>query len=221
MDISIFDAVGPVMIGPSSSHTAGAAKLARAAVTIIGEPVSHVSFGLYGSFAKTYKGHGTDIALVAGVLGLKEDDERLTEGFSLAKERNLTYEFYETELRDVHENSVLMTFTLMDGRIRKIIGSSIGGGQILIRKIDEFDTEIPFLSSTLIICQEDRVGIINEISRVLVEYGINIGVMTVKRNGKGERAFCIIETDTKISEEVVESLRKISYVISVQAMNPF
>lgn len=220
MDISVFEAVGPVMIGPSSSHTAGAAKLARAAITIIDEPISHVSFGLFGSFAKTYKGHGTDLALVAGVLGLREDDERLTESFSMAQERNITYDFYETELVDVHENSVLMTFTLADGRIRKIIGSSIGGGQILIRKIDKFDTEIPFNSSTLIICQEDRVGIINEISKVLMEYEINIGVMTVKRNGKGAQAFCIIETDMKISKEVVESLKKINYVISVQAMNP-
>lgn len=220
MDISVFEAVGPVMIGPSSSHTAGAAKLARAAITIIDEPISHVSFGLHGSFGKTYKGHGTDIALVAGVLGLKEDDERLTEGFSIARERNITYEFYEAELKDVHENSVLMTFTLLDGRIRKIIGSSIGGGQILIRKIDEFDTEIPFNSSTLVICQEDRVGIINEISKVLVKYGINIGVMTVKRNGKGAQAFCIIETDMRISKEVVDSLKKIKHVISVQSMNP-
>ena len=136
MDISIFEAVGPVMIGPSSSHTAGAAKLARAAITIIDEPISHVSFGLFGSFAKTYKGHGTDLALVAGILGLREDDERLTESFSMAQARNITYDFYETELVDVHENSVLMTFTLADGRIRNIVGSSIGGGQILIRKID-------------------------------------------------------------------------------------
>ena len=219
MDISVFEVVGPLMIGPSSSHTAGAAKLARVASVIVDYPIKHVSFGLHGSFAKTYKGHGTDIALVAGALGIKEDDERLRDAFAIAAERNMTYDFYEVELEDVHENSVLMTFTLMDGRVREIIGTSIGGGQILIRKIDGFDTELRLSSSTLVIVQEDRVGIINEISKVLMEQGINIGIMTVKRTERGAQACCIIETDSFLSNEVVMSLRKIEHIISVQAIN--
>jgi len=219
MDISVFEVVGPLMIGPSSSHTAGAARLARAAAVIVDAPIKRVSFGLHGSFAKTYKGHGTDIALVAGVLGIKEDDERLKCAFAIAKERNLFFDFYEVELEDVHENSVLMTFILEDNSVREIIGSSIGGGQILIKRIDGFDTDLSLNSSTLVIRQEDKVGVINEISKVLAQYWINIGVMTVKRNERGAQACCIIETDSFIPKEVVEGLKRIEYVISVQAIN--
>lgn len=219
MDISVFEVVGPLMIGPSSSHTAGAARLARAAAKIMDTPIKKVSFGLHGSFAKTYKGHGTDIALVAGVLGIKEDDERLRNAFEIAKEQNLIFDFYEVELENVHENSVLMTFILEDNRVREIVGSSIGGGQILIRKIDGFDTELSLNSSTLVIGQEDRVGMVNEISKVLAKHGINIGVMTVKRNERGAQACCIIETDSYISGEVVEGLKRIEHIISVQAIN--
>ena len=109
MEISIFDAVGPIMIGPSSSHTAGAAKLGRVAALIVGKPFKKVEFGLHGSFAKTYKGHGTDIALAAGVLGLNEADERLKEAFTLAEQQGVELRFYETELDGMHENSVRMT----------------------------------------------------------------------------------------------------------------
>jgi len=219
MDISVFEVVGPLMIGPSSSHTAGAARLARAAAIIVDAPIKRVSFGLHGSFAKTYKGHGTDIALVAGVLGIKEDDERLKYAFAIAMERNLFFDFYEVELEEVHENSVLMTFILEDNSVREIVGSSIGGGQILIRRIDGFDTELSLNSSTLVIRQEDKIGVINEISKLLAQYWINIGVMTVKRNERGAQAYCIIETDSFIPKEVVEGLKRIEHVISVQAIN--
>lgn len=219
MDVSVFEVVGPLMIGPSSSHTAGAAKLARAATAIIDHPFLNVSFGLHGSFAKTYKGHGTDIALVAGILGIKEDDERLIDSFEIARERNISFDFYETALKDVHQNTVKMSFTLTDGRIREIIGSSIGGGQILIRKIDGFDTEIRLTSSTLVISQEDRVGVISDITKVLAEHKINIGVMTVNRKEKGSQAFCIIETDSVLDKDIVKDLEKQKHIINVQAIN--
>jgi L-serine dehydratase len=219
MDISIFDSVGPLMIGPSSSHTAGAAKLARAAASIIDYPFHHVSFGLHGSFAKTYKGHGTDTALVAGILGISESDERLINAFELAKERGIAYDFYETTLKNVHQNSVKMTFTLADGRIREIVGSSIGGGQIIIRKIDGFDTEVSLNSSTLVILQEDKVGVVSEITKVLADHMINIGVMAVKRKERGSRACCIIETDSLLFHDIVEDLKKLKNIIQVQAIN--
>jgi L-serine dehydratase len=219
MDVSIFEAVGPLMIGPSSSHTAGAAKLARVAAAIVDAPFAHVSFGLHGSFGKTYKGHGTDTALVAGILGMKEDDEQLINAFKIASEKNITYDFYETVLKDVHQNTVKMTFLLLDGREREIIGSSIGGGQIIIKRIDGFDTDIPFNASTLIIFQEDRVGVISDITKVLAEHKINIGVMTVSRKERGTRACCIIETDSVLFKDVVEDLKKIRHVMMVQAVN--
>ncbi|KSV58328.1 L-serine ammonia-lyase, iron-sulfur-dependent subunit beta [Acetivibrio ethanolgignens] len=219
MDISIFNVLGPVMIGPSSSHTAGAAKLSKAARAIVGKAFSRVSFGLHGSFAKTYKGHGTDVALVAGALGLKENDDRLERAFELADKSGLAYDFYEVELENMHENTVVMTFYMENGEKTEIIGASIGGGEILIKRIDGFDTELRMNSSTLLICQEDKVGIISEISRVLAKHQINIGVMTVNRSSKGGTAYCTIETDSYLTDEVVEALRKVPKIISVKAIN--
>ena len=218
MDVSIFEAVGPIMIGPSSSHTAGAAKLARIARSIVGPEFEHVTFGLHGSFAKTYKGHGTDIALVAGALGLYEDDENLVHAFQLAKEQNITFEFYEIELENTHENSVLLTFFMEDGSKNEIIGSSIGGGQIVIQKINQFETEITAQACTLVINQYDKKGVVRDVTGVLADNHINIGIMKVNRTAKGEMACCIIETDSEITNDVIESLKKVNNVINVHSI---
>lgn len=219
MNISIFEVAGPVMVGPSSSHTAGAARLARVAKAIASEPFHRVSFGLHGSFAKTYKGHGTDKALVAGVLGFREDDERIADAFAIAREQELSYEFYETELDNMHENSVVITFFFINGGTCKIVGSSIGGAQIVIRKINEFDVEFQALLPALLIRQQDQKGIVCEITQVLAENGLNIGVMRLNRMAKGETAFCVIETDDRISDSIVEKIRGIPKVLSVSAIN--
>ena len=219
MDISVFQAVGPVMIGPSSSHTAGAARLARIARIIVARPFDHVTFGMHGSFAQTYRGHGTDRALVAGALGFSEDDERISNSFALGKQAGLTWEFYPIELQNVHENSVKMTFFMKDGSRQEIIGSSIGGGQIVIYSINGFSTDISAQSSTLVISQNDRRGVISDVSRVLAEVGINIGTMKVSRNARGETAFCIIETDGSIDDAVVERLKEVNNVLSGRAIN--
>ena len=196
------------MIGPSSSHTAGAARLARIARLIVAAPFSHVCFALHGSFAKTYRGHGTDRALVAGALGLREDDERLADSFALARQAGLSWEFAEADLGGMHENSVRMTFTLTDGSRQEITGSSIGGGQIVIRSINGFETEY-----------SDRPGVVSEVSGVLAGHGINIAVMRVSRSARGETAFCIIETDDWIPREVEATLRELPKIISVRAIN--
>jgi len=219
MNISIFDVIGPVMIGPSSSHTAGAARLARIGRLIVGGAFSHVSFGLHGSFAKTYQGHGTDRALVAGVLDIKEDDERLSDAFEIAKGRGITYDFHEVDLEGMHENSVEMQFSMDDGKINTIVGSSIGGGRIVIRKINEFDMEFSAGLSTLVIRQNDIKGIVSEVSKVLAQNDINIGVMRLSRKAKGREACCIIEMDNVVSDEVVEQIRKIPGILNVQAIN--
>lgn len=219
MDISVFKAVGPVMIGPSSSHTAGAARLSRIARLIVAEPFGHVSFGLHGSFAKTYRGHGTDRALVAGALGLSEDDERIADAFALAEAAGLGWDFYAVELQNVHENSVKMTFSMKDGGTQEVIGSSIGGGQILICGINGFPTDLSAQSSTLVISQNDRRGVISDVSRVLAEGGLNIGAMKVSRVARGETAFCIIETDGPIDGAVVGRLCGVNNVLSVRALN--
>ena len=207
------------MIGPSSSHTAGAARLARIARLIVAAPFSHVCFALHGSFAKTSRGHGTDRALVAGALGLREDDERLADSFALARQAGLSWEFAEADLGGMHENSVRMTFTLTDGSRQEITGSSIGGGQIVIRSINGFETEYSAQSSALIIRQYDRPGVVSEVSGVLAGHGINIAVMRVSRSARGETAFCIIETDDWIPREVEATLRELPNIISVRAIN--
>lgn len=221
MDISIFEVAGPVMIGPSSSHTAGAAKLARVARIIVGQPFSHVSFGLHGSFARTYKGHGTDRALVAGILGLREDDENLARSFELAAAQGIGFDFYEIELENAHENSVKMTFTLKDPSQPPftVVGSSIGGGQILITGIDGFEVEVTAQLPTLVISQEDKKGVVSEVTTVLANHNINIGVMKLSRKGKGELASCIIETDGEVPPAVVENLRRIGHVLSVRSIS--
>ena len=207
------------MIGPSSSHTAGAARLARMARLIVAKPFTQVSFGLHGSFAKTYKGHGTDRALVAGALGLWEDDERLGKSFDIAAEKGLSYDFYEIDLDHMHENSVRMTFTCTDGERQEISGSSIGGGQIVISAMNGFDTELSLTSSTLIIFQHDQKGVVSEVSKVLAENDLNIGVMRVSRRSKGDIACCIIETDYDIPPSTVDAIRRLPNIVSAQAVN--
>lgn len=219
MNMSLFEVTGPVMVGPSSSHTAGAARLALVAKCIAGRPFKHVSFGLHGSFAKTYKGHGTDKALLAGAMGLREDDERLANSFEMAREQGLEYEFYETELDGMHENSVKITFTLDDGKICVVTGSSIGGGQIVIRGIDGFDVELDASLPTLLISQWDQKGIVSEVTRILAEGGLNIGVMKLSRKTKGDVAICIIEMDDAIGASIVEQVQAVNNVLSVRVVN--
>ena len=217
--MSIFDVVGPIMIGPSSSHTAGAAKLSRVARLIVKEPFTHISFGLHGSFAKTYKGHGTDKALVAGALGLSEDSEALADSFKLAKNQGLEFDFYEIELEGVHENTVKMTLTMLDGSQNVVVGSSIGGGQIEIIEINGFVTNMSLQLPTIVINQYDKKGVISEVSGILAEHSLNIATMKLSRTGKGDRACCIIEIDGEIPEEIEQEIMRNKNIISVKVIN--
>ncbi len=219
MEISIFEAVGPVMIGPSSSHTAGAARLARMAAELVGQPFTHVEFGLHGSFAKTYRGHGTDVALVAGVLKIKEDDELLKDAFRLAAEQGLTYRFYETELSGAHENTVCITFSMANGKIREVVGSSVGGGQIKICKIDGFPLEMSLNMTTLLVLHRDAKGMIYHITHSLADHEINIATMRLTRQDKGAMACCVIETDSDIPDEVIAELEGLKDVHTVKVIH--
>jgi len=219
MEISIFEAIGPIMVGPSSSHTAGAARLGRMAAKLVGQPFTHVDFGLHGSFAKTYRGHGTDLALVAGVLGMNQDDENLSKSFELAGEKGITYRFYETEISGAHENTVCMSFLMQDGNTREIIGSSIGGGQIKICSIDGFPLDMSLNMTTLLVINKDTKGIIYQITRTLAANDINIATMKLTRQEKGATACCVIETDSDISESVLRELTEIPAVQTVKLIN--
>lgn len=219
MDVSMFEALGPIMIGPSSSHTAGAARLSRVAARTVQGEFDRVDFILHGSFAKTYMGHGTDRALVAGALGMREDDDRLPMAFAVAADRGLEYSFSEEEMRDVHENTVRMVFHMKRGDTQTVVGSSIGGGQIVITSINGFDVEYTAQSNALVISQHDRKGVISNVAGVLAQHDINIGVMRLSRRARGDVACTIIEVDAHISPEIVTRLQCVPDVISVRAIN--
>jgi L-serine dehydratase len=218
LNLSIFDVIGPIMIGPSSSHTAGAVKLARVAARIAGKPFKHVEFGLHGSFAKTGKGHGTHLALLAGVLGLTEEDERIKCSPGIAEARGITYKFYEVDLDDVHENTAVITFTHDDDTTTEIVGCSTGGGRILITRISGVEVEVTAERPTIIMQQIDRPGVIAGISRILAENNINIGVMRFSRVAKRDVATSVLETDEKIPPEVVEKLAALDDVLMVRVI---
>lgn len=203
-EYGIFEVVGPIMVGPSSSHTAGACRIANAARKICGEDFTRCEFGLHGSFAKTYRGHGTDRALIAGMLGLSPHDPKIPDAFELAKKEDLHITFCEKDLGDVHPNTVKISLTYPDGTLREIVGSSIGGGNIRIIEIDgrtlDFKNQFP----TLVLQYEEQKGIIAEVSKAISERGYNIeGINTIK---KGKEVSLTIEITQPLEEEVVERI---------------
>lgn len=218
MNISLLDVVGPVMIGPSSSHTAGAAKLAKTARLIYDKPFSKVRFGLGGSFASTYRGHFTDYALVAGALGMSEDDENLSSSFEIAKRQGVEFEFYPAEIPSVYENTARITFC-GDEEEFFVEGASLGGGRILVTNINGLSCEINATCPTVIVQQQDVKGVVSDVSTILAFNNINIGIMKVSRTGRGDKAFCVIECDEMIPENVVAELRKVKNVLSVVVVN--
>lgn len=206
MNTSIFAVAGPIMIGPSSSHTAGAAKLGRVARQIINEPFDKVEFYLYGSFDKTGKGHGTDKALLAGIMGIREDDERIIRSFEIAKEKGIEFSFGKIDLDNVHENTVKIVLLNKGKEIGVVQGSSIGGGEIEITNIDGYSVKISGNLNTIFVRQEDKAGVIGHISSILADANINIATMRVSRLAKNKEAMCIIEVDDKVKADVVKKL---------------
>lgn len=208
------------MIGPSSSHTAGAARIAKVARYISGEDFKRVSFYLHGSFAKTYKGHGTDKALVAGVLGMEPHDENLKYSLQIAKEKNIDISFIEEDLGYKHPNTVKIVFIKNDDSKVEVTGSSIGGGNIIIKDIDGYKVKFTGEYSTILIKHLDKKGIISKISTILADNNINIATMKVKRKEKGNEASTIIETDDEISKELIDAFYNVETINYVTAINP-
>lgn len=215
----IFDVLGPVMIGPSSSHTAGAEKLGRAARSIAEENIKSVVFYLHGSFAKTYRGHGTDRALVAGILGMEPDDERIKDSFKIAEDAGIDVRFIESDLGDVHPNTVRIEITKTDDTLVNVTGSSIGGGNIVVTNINgdsvEFSGEYP----VILVKHFDKRGMISKITFALALGNINIATLKVGRTMKGDIATTVIETDNKVSKDVVKELQALDGVLNVKAIN--
>ena len=206
--ISAFDVMGPNMIGPSSSHTAGAARIAFLARKMLNGTLKKVQFTLYGSFAKTYKGHGTDRALIGGLLGYKEDDANIRVAHELAKKEGMEFSFIESPLDVGHPNVVRFDMYDEHNRHMTVIGRSLGGGQIMITEVDGNDMSITGDEFTLVVFHEDRPGAISLVSQALSESDINIATMRVFRKGKHKDAVMVITTDTVVNPITVQFMRE-------------
>ncbi|MBQ2404762.1 MAG: L-serine ammonia-lyase, iron-sulfur-dependent subunit beta [Lachnospiraceae bacterium] len=214
-EIGIFDILGPNMIGPSSSHTAGALRIAFIAGKMVSKPVS-VKYVLYGSFARTYRGHGTDRALVAGILGYQTDDERIRDSFEHAHAAGVSFEFIEnfTET-EVYPNTVDVYVTDENGAEVSLRGESIGGGNAVITKLNGVDVELTGNYNTLVIEQIDNKGVLAFLTTVLSANDINIGTVRLFREGKGKKATTIIEVDSEIPTQVTAALYSMDAVKNV------
>jgi L-serine dehydratase len=206
MAISTFDCLGPIMIGPSSSHTAGAAKIGLIANKIADNDIKSIIFYLHGSFAKTYKGHGTDKALLGGILGFDEKDKRIKFSFEIAKEKEIEYKFVKTDLGDVHPNTVLIEITSKNNLTTSIQGTSIGGGAIEINKLNGLKVNFSATSPTIITMHKDIPGVVSKVTGILAEKNLNISTMSVLRNESSNTASMIIELDEKFDYSIKDNL---------------
>ena len=214
--ISVFDVLGPNMIGPSSSHTAGAAAIALLARKMLNGELVKADFTLYGSFARTYRGHGTDRALLGGIMGFSTDDRRIPDSFAIADEIGLSYSFTTNEKEtEVHPNTVDIRMEDNIGHVLTVRGESIGGGKVRITRIDQVEVDFSGEYSTLIVVQQDKPGVVAHITRCLSEKNVNIAYMKLYREEKGSTAYSIVDSDDKLPSEAVEQIRENKYVTDV------
>jgi len=204
---SAFDIIGPDMIGPSSSHTAGANRLGALARKIARGDMIKTTIQLHGSFAKTFRGHGTDRAVVAGLLGIPASDERLKDALKLADAWGFSYELEKVDLGNVHPNTVKFIIDQSGGKSIQITGASIGGGNIEMTELDGLKLKLTGEYPTLITRHRDYPGVISKVTGLLAEHGVNIAFMSVYRHSKGEDAFMVIEADDCFDEGIEETLR--------------
>lgn len=213
--MDVFDIIGPVMIGPSSSHTAGAVRIGRMAWKLLGEKAVEARIELTGSFAKTYRGHGTDKALIAGIMGMKPDDGRIRESLELAAREGLSYLFTESDIPDAHPNTARISLTGEHGGTCCVQGASVGGGNILITEINGMEVSFSGHQNTLLVVHYDRPGTIAAVTNFMAYSTVNIGNFRLARPRKGEEAIMTIEIDGELPEGLKESLQILPNVIKV------
>lgn len=206
--LGIFDIVGPIMIGPSSSHTAGSARIGFACSRLIKGTIKNVCFDLHGSFAKTYKGHGTDRALLAGVMGIREDSEDLKRAFEIATERGISYRYQEADLGDVHPNTVRITVEEIDGRVIELTGSSIGGGNIRIININGVPLQISGDNPAIIAKHTGGKGIISAIANFMHFHDYDVKYMSFHKKSDSadsdtNEGIVVIEVDKRVEETLI------------------
>lgn len=211
--IGIFDVIGPNMIGPSSSHTAGACKIGLLAKKMFADEIANIKFVLFGSFAQTYRGHGTDRALLGGIMGFDTDDARIRDSFDLATESGLQYVFEKnTSEKEVHPNTVDILMENKSGKKMSVRGVSTGGGKVKIVQINSFKVDFTGEYSTIITSHSDKPGVVAYIAKCLSDENVNIAFMKLFRESKGDTAFCIVEFDGKVSDEIVDEIDKNKYI---------
>ena len=204
--LDIFDILGPVMVGPSSSHTAGAVRIGRMARTLLGERPVKAEIGLHGSFAETGQGHGTDRALVAGQLGMKPDDLEIPRSFELAAERGMDVSFRTVQLREAHPNTAVLTVEGKSGETLTVQAASTGGGRIRVDRLNGVEVSFTGAFNTLVVHHQDVAGELSRITNELAVGGVNIANMSLCRNRRGGDVLTIIETDHKLPADVVQRI---------------
>ena len=211
--ISVFEVIGPNMVGPSSSHTAGAASIARLAWKMTNKKIKKVKFILYGSFAQTYRGHGTDRALLGGMMGFETDDVRIRDSFEIAEKEGIEFSFEANTIEtDVHPNTVDMEIVDVDGKLLTVRGESLGGGKVKLTRINGVKVHFTGEYHALIVVHKDHPGVISKITNVFGKFHVNIAFLRVYREQKGGNAYMIIESDEKITESAVEEIEKNPFV---------
>lgn len=210
----VFDIVGPIMIGPSSSHTAGACRLGLMSRAILGRQPKEAVIELVGSFAATYRGHGTDRAIIAGLLGMAPDDERLPYSFDIAREVGLAYSFFPLKKSGLHPNTAILRLTDASGHTVRVEGASIGGGNIVIRELNGFRVDLSGALPSLIIAHLDRSGVIAGITHLIAEAGVNIASIRDLREKRGQTALMVIETDEELSPAYVRRIAASHHILT-------
>ena len=213
--MELFDIIGPVMVGPSSSHTAGAVRIGYIASRLLGEKPREAKILLYGSFLDTGKGHGTDKALVAGLLGMKPDDGSIANSLEIASREHIQIEFGEARLTEAHPNTAELILAGVNGNTIDVVGESVGGGKINIAKIDGIDTNFSGERPTLIVHNLDQPGHVSEVTSMLSHKSVNIASMQLYRSYRGGKAVMVIECDQEIPQDGINWLSKIEGVLKV------
>ena len=212
--VSLLDIIGPVMVGPSSSHTAGACRLGLLARCLVGGTPDRARIELHGSFARTGEGHGTDKAIVGGLMGFRPDDERIRDALGIAEREGLDYRFEKTTLgeeTEVHPNTVRITIERGD-RSSVMVGSSLGAGRVLVTEIDGFPVEVTGNYHTIVLVAEDVPGSVARIATILSDDAINIATLRLTRKQRGGDAFMVIEVDEQPDEKVRTDIRALPWV---------
>lgn len=218
--MNVFDIVGPIMVGPSSSHTAGAARIGFIAGLLLGSSPRHADIKLFGSFYKTYQGHGTDKAIVAGILGMKPDDPRLRYSLNIAKERNLSFTISRAELENVHPNTAVIDLYGGEGRSVFVQGASVGGGNVEITRINNQPVSFTGRYVTFVVVHRDVPGTIANVTEILSEKGVNICNFRLARNQKGGTAVMTIEVDGTPEGDINKSIEQLPDILHSTLIMP-